>query len=363
MLDRAKNLARRLFGHHAKAILHGNWYPLLLPHHQLVDGGFSTLGGPIKRTPPQILTALKLCDGTRTLSEISAQTGVSPQKLLKEEDADTLVLWPERPRPATQTGHAMTRGVVVSPHLDDAALSMGSAMLSAAKHTPFLVVDVFSTVSWWRFDLSEGILSRVQTTRDAEEERVIRLTNSQLRRWGLPEAPLRGYPLKEIFTTPRKPEAAGTHEMIRTRVYDLALEKPGERWFLPLGIGNHIDHRIARDAALDGLRDANVPGKSVAFYEDLPYAAQQPGVQDFSGFLQNILPEARLEILVRTKVESSKPRLLRFYYSQLTRPQIDSVAEYAGRINSRSPCERLWMLDKKSLENSGGKIPALAPLV
>lgn len=363
MLARAKNLARRLFGHHAKAILHGHWYPLMLPHHQLVDGGISTLGGPVKHKTNVLINALKLCDGSRTLSEISDQAGVSPQKLLQEEDADTLVLWPERPRPASQLAHAVTRGVVVSPHLDDAALSMGAAMLSAANHTPFLVVDVFSTVFWWRFDLSEGILSRVQTTRDAEEKRVMRLTNSTLRRWGLAEAPLRGYPLKEIFTTIRKPESERTHEMIRTRVRDLAAEKPGERWFLPLGIGNHIDHRIARDAALDGLRDANVSAKNVAFYEDLPYAAQQPGVQDFSGFLQNILPTSRLEILVRTKVEANKAKLLRFYYSQLTRPQIESVSEYASRIASRSPCERLWMLDKKTVESTGGKIPMLAPLV
>ncbi len=330
---------------------------MLLPHHQLLEGGFSTLGGPIKLKPRDLMGAMKLCDGTRTLSEISAKTGVSAQRLLQEEDADTLLLWPERARPALPSTHTVTRGIIVSPHLDDAALSMGAAMLSAAQHTPFLVVDVFSKVSWWRFDLNEGILPRVQTTRDVEEESVMRLTRSKLRRWGLAEAPLRGYLLKEIFTTLRKPEAVGTHESIRTRVRELAVEKPGERWFLPLGVGNHIDHRIARDAALDGLRDADVAGKTVAFYEDLPYAAQLPAVGDFACFLQAILPEARLEVLVRTKVESNKPLLLRFYYSQLTRSQVESVSDYARRIDSRTPCERVWMLDKKTLEKSGGKIP------
>ena len=33
----------------------------------------------------------------------------------------------------------------------------------------YRVVDVFSTVSWWRFDLPEGILPQVQRTRDADE--------------------------------------------------------------------------------------------------------------------------------------------------------------------------------------------------
>ena len=150
------------------------------------------------------------------------------------------------------------------------------------------------------------------------------------------------------------------HDTVRRRVNELALEKPGDRWFLPLGIGNHIDHRIARDAALDGLRDANVPARQVAFYEDRPYAAQEPGVQDYSGFLAGVMPEAKLRISGRTGVQPIKQRLLRLYYSQLTRPQIDSVLEYAERIDFRSPCERIWTFDRDTLERAEGKIPSLA---
>ena len=332
---------------------------MLLPHHHLVAGGISTLGGPVRPKSSEMLTALKRCDGTRTLSEVCSDTGLSAALLIREEEDDTLLLWPERPTAAAHRGPVQTEGIILSPHLDDAALSMGAAMLRAGARAPFLVVDVFSTVSWWRFDLSDGILPRVQTTRDAEEELVMWLTRSKLRRWGLPEAPLRGYPLEEIFTTARKEEAVRTHETIRRRVNELALEKPGERWFLPLGIGNHIDHRIARDAALDGLRDANVSARQISFYEDLPYAAQEPGVQDFSGFLQTVMPEARLRVSGRTGVQPIKQRLLRLYYSQMTRPQIDSVLEYAERIDFRSPCERLWTFDKKTLEDTEGKISAL----
>jgi LmbE family N-acetylglucosaminyl deacetylase len=363
MLSRAKNLARRLIGVHAKAILRGHWYPILLPHHHVVDGGISTLGGPVKPKTANLLASLKLCDGTRTLSEICSDSGIAPALLFQEEDEDTLMLWPERPNFDSRKAPILTEGIILSPHLDDAALSMGSAMLRAGERTPFLVIDVFSTVSWWRFDLSEGILPRVQTTRDAEEERVMHLMNAKLRRWGLPEAPLRGYPLEEIFTSPRKEEAAQTHETIRRRVTELALEKPSERWFLPMGIGNHIDHRITRDAAMDGLRDANVPARQVSFYEDLPYAAQEEGVQDFSGFLSAVMPGAKLRVSGRTVVQPIKQRILRVYYSQLVRSQIDSVLEYAERIDFRAPCERLWTFEKNTLEQTEGKIPVLAELV
>jgi LmbE family N-acetylglucosaminyl deacetylase len=359
MLDRAKNIARRLLGPHAKAILRGHWYPILLPHHHLVDGGISTLGGPIKPKPPELLACLKRCDGTRTLSDICADTGMSAAAMILEEESDILMLWPEHPHLDAHRAPVLTEGIILSPHLDDAALSMGSAMLRAGARTPFLVIDVFSTVSWWRFDLNDGILPRVQTTRDAEEERVMRLTNAKLRRWGLSEAPLRGYPVKEIFTAERKSEAALTHETIRRQVCELAVEKPGERWFLPLAIGNHIDHRIARDAALDGLRDANVPARQVSFYEDLPYAAQEPGVRDYAEFLSAVMPGTKLRICGRTGVQPIKQRLLRLYYSQLTRAQIDSVLEYAERIDFRAPCERIWTMDQKSLEATEGKIPAV----
>ena len=362
-MSRAKSIARKYLATQAKSILRGHWFPVLLPHHHLVDGGISTLGGPSRPKPANLLAALKRCDGTKTLNEVCAESGIAAALLFQEEDEDTLMLWPERPNFESNKGPVLTEGIIVSPHLDDAALSMGSAMLRAGERTPFLVIDVFSTVSWWRFELSEGILPRVQTTRDAEEERVMRLANAKLRRWGLPEAPLRGYPLAEIFTTARKPEAVKTHETIRRRVTELALEKPNERWFLPLAIGNHIDHRIARDATLDGLRDANVPARQVSFYEDLPYAAQLEGVQDYSDFLNDVMPTAKLRMSGRTVVQPIKMRMLRMYYSQLVRSQIDSVLEYAERIDFRAPCERLWAFDKKTLEQTEGKIPLLGELV
>jgi LmbE family N-acetylglucosaminyl deacetylase len=357
MLNRAKKFARRMIGSQAKAILHGQWCPTLLPHHLVLSGGVSTLGGTIRPMPGDLLAALKLCDGTRTLTEVAEQSHVAAQRIVNEEENDLIVLWPERLKTEAYRGPLLTEGVILSPHLDDAALSMGSAMLRATESTPFLVIDVFSTVSWWRFDLSDGRLARIQTTRDAEEEKVMRLTHSRLRRWGFAEAPLRGYPLADIFTTERKVEALKTHNRIRGRVKDLAEEKSRERWFLPLGVGNHIDHRIARDAALDGLRDADVPAKAVYFYEDLPYAAMMPEIQEYSEHLTGVLSGARLEVSSRTPALPLKSRLLRFYYSQLTRRQIDSVQEYAERVDPYAPCERLWTFERKSLEQTEGKIP------
>ena len=137
------------------------------------------------------------------------------------------------------------------------------------------------------------------------------------------------------------------------------MEKPDELWYLPLAVGNHIDHRIARDAALDGLGRANIPGTNVRFYEDLPYAAQVPGVQDYTDFIASTVPGCKLEPIERIEIASLKERLLRLYFSQLTRVQINSVQEYASRIDAKSPCERLWGFSPHTLEAAAGKVPAV----
>jgi hypothetical protein len=345
----------------AKKLIRRRWYPILLPHHQVTEAGLSTLGGPPKPLPPELSAALRLCDGTRAVAEVAKWSKVSSARLLAEAEGEgPLLLWPVRRRAdPRERMRSHWCGIILSPHLDDAALSMGGQMLEEG---PFCVIDVFSRVSWWRFPLADDLLPFVQRTRDAEEELVMRLARSRLERWGLAEAPLRGYPLADIFTTLRLPEAVETHRVIRERVRDRAARDLQADWFLPLGIGNHIDHRIARDAALDGLREAGISARNVHFYEDLPYAAQQPGVQDFSGFLCAVMPEARLTQRPASGV-SGKRNLLRAYHSQLTVNQIESVIEYARRVSPRSACERVWQFDSATLTRFGHQIPPLGALV
>jgi LmbE family N-acetylglucosaminyl deacetylase len=55
---------------------------------------------------------------------------------------------------------------------------------------------------------------------------------------------------------------------IARAVRELACQLPGARFLLPLGVGEHIDHRIVH-AAGSTLAELGAP---TAFYEDLPYA-------------------------------------------------------------------------------------------
>ena len=333
-----------------KPLLRRNWTPILLPQYQIVESGLIHLKGvinPAVRTlPANFISALKLCDGKNTAREIADKTGVSIAELLKLEQEQIVLFWPKEDW-ANPNRHE-PEAIILSPHLDDAALSIGSYMLELGRSGLGCdVIDVFSTVSWWRFELKPEWLPMVQRTRDAEEQWIANLTRSKIEKWGLSEAPLRGYPLKEIFTTDRKEEASQTHAIIRRKVANRARENPSQTWILPLAIGNHIDHRIARDAAIEGLREAAILPEQILFMEDLPYAAQTPGVKDYSDFLDGILPGCRLKVAQRWQVTKEKHRLLQIYGSQLTLSQIKMVHDYASRLNRRMPMERIWTFDGK----------------
>lgn len=291
VLARVRQLVRR----QAKRILRRHWRPIVSPYVRLFEPGFS-------------------------VTDPVAQSEEGP-----------VLLWPPRTIP-----DGPLRYVIVSPHLDDAPLSLGGHMLQWGRRC--LVLDLFSTVSWWRLPIESHEDPKIQQCRDAEEDLVAELTGATVRRVGLMEAPRRGYPLGEIFTADvRTDEAAG--KTVQTSVMKLASE--GEYvWYLPLGVGNHVDHRIARDSALAALLAANVPEERIRFFEDLYYAARLDGVPDFSDFV----PRRKLVVADEAWIDVGlKMTLLRAYWSQLTLSQIVSVGEYARRMGRRQ-VERTWKL-------------------
>ena len=95
------------------------------------------------------------------------------------------------------------------------------------------------------------------------------------------------------------------------------------------------------------------------FHEDLPYAAQQPGLKDYSSYFEWIIPHAKLQVCHESLVTKDKYRLLQFYGSQLTMSQIRMVQDYARRIHRRIPVERLWAFSASTVSKAGGKIPDL----
>ena len=112
-------------------------------------------------------------------------------------------------------------------------------------------------------------------TRRLEDERFAAFAETSIVWLDLPDAVYRGYEGDdELLGTPRADDPAPVDLLRR----EIARLEP-QRVYLPLAIGGHVDHQLARDAGVALLSDPErwvMPGidysGQVAFYEDFPYA-------------------------------------------------------------------------------------------
>jgi len=111
--------------------------------------------------------------------------------------------------------------------------------------------------------------------RRLEDERFAAFAEASVVWLDLPDAVFRGYEGDDqLLGQPRADDPPPTDLLRR----EIARLEP-QRIYLPLGIGGHVDHQLARNAGIALLHDARrwvMPGPDytgmIAFYEDFPYA-------------------------------------------------------------------------------------------
>jgi LmbE family N-acetylglucosaminyl deacetylase len=176
--------------------------------------------------------------------------------------------------------------IYLSPHLDDAALSCGGAIVQQRQAGERVLVVALCTATppadtafselaqefhrIWQLSPAEAIAMRLREERAAIE----RLDVDSY--WaGMFDAIYRypeAYHSREmLFGTPHPDDPL--LPALRQFIGALRARVPGATIYAPLGIGSHVDHLITYRAALD------CAGDKLAFYEDFPYAAK-PGALD-----------------------------------------------------------------------------------
>ena len=220
--------------------------------------------------------------------------------------------------------------VVLSPHHDDAALSLGLTLSEAAqKGVALHVLNAFTVSTHCPERSAEGVsdVSRLRAEEDAAF--VAHLPGCVAGDLGRRDAPLRGYDGYR-FIGRRAFDASE-----RAEVLDLALQlRPWQGhdvYFVPLGFGDHIDHRVSRAAA-----ERAWAGAEIRYYEDLPYGAWHPERLEAAIQTLGATPEAGLGgAELSTDV---KRALLACYGSQLTEGVQRQVIEHAAKHGG----ERWW---------------------
>jgi len=162
----------------------------------------------------------------------------------------------------------------VSPHLDDAAFSVGGtlAALADAGHEVTVVTCFTASVPGptgfaLACQLDKGLPVGVDymALRRDEDAAALTVLGAAPLHLDLPEAPHRGYTsAPDLF--------AGVHDgddvwrSVRERLADV----PGDLWLAPQALGSHVDH-------LQVLRAVAGTGRPVLWWRDSPYVLREPG--------------------------------------------------------------------------------------
>lgn len=159
--------------------------------------------------------------------------------------------------------------LVVSPHLDDAVLSLGGSIAGWTAAGQRVVIASVYTTGPALDEIAPSMRTFADyTTRRAEDDLACTRVGAEVRRLGQIERAFRPPYLTgwSFFTTP--PDRGGFTGLpgVRAALEPLTTLAP-DQILVPLGIGNHIDHVEAMIAATDW---AHAHGwlERVRFYED-----------------------------------------------------------------------------------------------
>lgn len=169
----------------------------------------------------------------------------------------------------------MNSVLVLSPHLDDAAFSLGPLLAQYAKSTRLIVATAFSksvdSPSSFALacQLDKGLSANdnYMTIRKKEDTGWAQAMGVEVIHGELPEAPHRGYNSATELFGPLLPELDVRKKLFEWTLHLLRFYKP-RALLSPLSIGNHVDHILVKETA-EGL---NTTEASVYFYKELPYA-------------------------------------------------------------------------------------------
>lgn len=257
------------------------------------------------------------------------------------------------------------RVAVIEPHIDDAALSVGGTIWQRRDRCEFTIVTVGSRsnfTSYFDLDRAYFDVEKVSALRKAEADLFARLIGGRHVALGHNEATLRyrdgdwtldWYRRHRYSVSAFISHRSGDAELRRwtDAVRAVLRDIQAEELWIPLGVGAHTDHELARNACLSALLEepALSVGRELHFYQEVPYAVHDPG---YTTRLVHALERAGACLVpAPSSIEESfdaKLRLLTVFGSQFKLeallPAIDASARLASGGSGRS--ELLWRVEQ-----------------
>lgn len=331
---------------------------LRLPHFEVKEGGLCFLKSP---RPFVELTEIearvfRLLRSPRSLAQIRKHAGRGASKVLAGLWDRGLIVG----LPAPRTPPSARPIVVLEPHLDDAALSLGGWLFSKRKHPVRIVSVAGDYISTTLLEIGrhqELSVTEVSKLRSSESNIACKILGAKNRILGYPDAPLRFS--KRPDRLHRLNAGAFSNHYERSISQNLLRDRVPEAMELakrlaktlgtkpmtllaPMGIGSHPDHIWTRNSALAWWLGTRA-NSEIGLYEDLPYAGTTPDAclrleREFQamGYL------TRIETMTLGSRASMKRNLLASYASQWKTPKISETLKLGPNSYERI----LWI--KKS---------------
>jgi LmbE family N-acetylglucosaminyl deacetylase len=243
--------------------------------------------------------------------------------------------------------------IYLSPHLDDAMLSCGGAIIAQRQRGERVLVITFCTAApdpagpfselaltfhqHWDLPPEEVVAARLH-----EDSIALDRVDADFYWAGLLDAiyrqPTAYHSRETLFNTPvDDPLLAQIEALLGV----LRARQPRALISVPLGVGQHVDHQLTYRAAL------NSAGAPLIFYEDFPSVAR-PGVLEerLNALRERFSPQL---VAIDTTIDA-KIAAIKAYTSQLTElfggvaQMEEAVRTHAAAVGQGAYAERLWKM-------------------
>lgn len=235
------------------------------------------------------------------------------------------------------------RLTAVSPHPDDAALSVGGALAHWRQRIEVTIVNVFSDQVW---SCNPNVLqTEARALLLKEDAAAAGILGANVQNVGLPESGLRGFDrLSDRLSTRITAESIADAKAwlpILGEALDNSLNaSQPDVLLLPLATA-HRDHLLVVGAGLLWWRRGR-SGIPLYLYEDLPYAINHDQVQTRLAQLRNRGISLRKHRLTVGSGLEAKRASIEQYKSQLRRRDVDAVMRHGLERGQGLLTEQVW---------------------
>jgi len=231
----------------------------------------------------------------------------------------------------------MAGTVLLSPHPDDIAYSLGGSILTGFYPPPMRIITIFTrgSLAPRRSDLTDvDRISKIRALEDYEYGREIKV---RIQRLHFAESSLRDTP----SPPGRDPIYNVVKEYLSAKLHGLK----DSLILCPLGLGGDIDHLIVRNICDD------LGFSYICYYEDLPYV-NRISIEVIDAFAARLsLKPCYIQV---DPVMDPKIRNLLIYASQVGISEILEVINHAKRLGIHSKSggyqERIWYKKASSFQ-------------